>query len=931
MTSSDFFDTAFEALYRFSPMGWQKRLFHEHFIAGDAPAACDLPTGLGKTSVMVIWLLALARQADDGGQPLLPRRLVYVVNRRTVVDQATSEASSLREALFSPGLPAILRRVRDALLSLCVDPQDEASPLAVSTLRGQLADNAEWSTDPARPAIVVGTIDMVGSRLLFSGYGRGFKSRPLHAGFLGQDALLVHDEAHLEPAFQTLVSDIEAEQRRSGDLRPLRVMALSATRRNEGSTVFALENEESAEDVVGRRVHARKGMRLHPVEDEKQVVSEVISLALEHANSGKAILIYLRRLEAVDQVKDRLGDKGRKVQVLTGTLRGFERDKLVKHDPIFARFTPKPAMSCEPGTVYLVCTSAGEVGVNISADHLVCDLAPLDSMVQRLGRVNRFGDGDARVDVVYERLGEPTQDGEKVPDRSPKRPDEVVRGDGKRGRDADRRDGKGKEPRPLDLARARTLTLLQHLPSRDDGLRDASPWALRELLRGTSGDERQAAFTPMPVIVPATDILFDAWALTSIREPLPGRPPVADWLHGLAAWEPPETHVAWREEVELISGELAEAYPPSDLLEDYPLKPHEFLRENTVRVVKHVATIAGRLPNLAVWVIDLEGRVTVHTLADLVATDWMGRPIVRLERCTVVLPPSAGGLANGMLSGGSTTEEYSRLDVADVLAGRNGEPLRVRVWDGQRPPAGMRLVRTIDARAAQDEEQEGVDEASARRFWHWYVRPRAADDDGSLHAAQEQELVPHLDSVERTARLLASKLALDDQEAAAVTLAARWHDRGKRRAVWQRSIGNRAYPKVVLAKSGRRGTVLELSHYRHEFGSLLELVGEPESEQLSTDARDLALHLIAAHHGRARPYFGVDEVIDPENADEAALAIARDVPRRFARLQRRYGRWGLAYLESLLRAADALASRMAVARSADTAALAGVNSEEDVP
>jgi hypothetical protein len=38
-------------------------------------------------------------------------------------------------------------------------------------------------------------------------------------------------------------------------------------------------------------------------------------------------------------------------------------------------------------------------------------------------------------------------------------------------------------------------------------------------------------------------------------------------------------------------------------------------------------------------------------------------------------------------------------------------------------------------------------------------------------------------------------------------------------------------------------------------------------------------------------------------ADDVA-AIAGNVPRRFARLQRKHGRWRLAYLESLLRAAD---------------------------
>src|SRR5262249_62378044 len=82
---------------------------------------------------------------------------------------------------------------------------------------------------------------MIGSRLLFSGYGIGFKGKPLHAGFLGQDVLLVHDEAHLEPAFQELIEKIQLEQRereRASELpwRKLQVIPLTATSRNEDST-----------------------------------------------------------------------------------------------------------------------------------------------------------------------------------------------------------------------------------------------------------------------------------------------------------------------------------------------------------------------------------------------------------------------------------------------------------------------------------------------------------------------------------------------------------------------------------------------------------------------------------------------------------------------------------------------------------------------
>jgi hypothetical protein len=81
---STFFDEGFRALTGHNPLRWQQRLF-AHFVmdrpgARRLPDAPDIPTGLGKTSVIPIWLLALAAQAREG-MPSLPRRLVYVVNR----------------------------------------------------------------------------------------------------------------------------------------------------------------------------------------------------------------------------------------------------------------------------------------------------------------------------------------------------------------------------------------------------------------------------------------------------------------------------------------------------------------------------------------------------------------------------------------------------------------------------------------------------------------------------------------------------------------------------------------------------------------------------------------------------------------------------------------------------------------------------------
>jgi hypothetical protein len=59
------FDGAFHALTDHFPFGWQRRLFDRLRSGRDVPRLCYLPTGLGKTSVIPIWLIALAHQAQQ--------------------------------------------------------------------------------------------------------------------------------------------------------------------------------------------------------------------------------------------------------------------------------------------------------------------------------------------------------------------------------------------------------------------------------------------------------------------------------------------------------------------------------------------------------------------------------------------------------------------------------------------------------------------------------------------------------------------------------------------------------------------------------------------------------------------------------------------------------------------------------------------------
>src|SRR5262249_11532822 len=186
------------------------------------------------------------------------------------------------------------------------------------------------------------------------------------------------------------------EQARCKDFRPLRVMELTATSRGRVKP-FGLTDADRKNATVLERINAKKAIHLEPIKDPKKLAEQLAAKAGEFAHKNRGVLVFVRTVEDVMKVRDKL-PKGR-VVTLTGTMRGKERDELIK-DPIFKRFMPGGQSDEE--TTYLVCTSAGEVGVNISADHLVCDLTTFDSMAQRFGRVNRFGDcDDTRIDVVH--------------------------------------------------------------------------------------------------------------------------------------------------------------------------------------------------------------------------------------------------------------------------------------------------------------------------------------------------------------------------------------------------------------------------------------------------------------------------------------------------------------------------------------------------
>jgi CRISPR-associated endonuclease/helicase Cas3 len=413
-------------------------------------------------------------------------------------------------------------------------------------------------------------------------------------------------------------------------------------------------------------------------------------------------------------------------------------------------------------------------------------------------------------------------------------------------------------------------------------------------------------------------------------------------------WEPPRTAVAWREEVVVITEELIEREGPDfpqELLADYPLKPHELLSDLSDRVYhalkKLIAqpskSVKGEKREAALdrarsnaiarlWLIDQSGSVTVTSLGQLLED----KPAI--EGAVIILPPSVGGLSEGMLASKSTHAD----DVADHWLDEDNQPRRRRLFsDDAHPtssPEGMALIRTIDTDplaeeiafpdekgtglADSDSEVDHVPRSKRGRFWHWYAMPFDAED-ATRASAIPITLGHHTrDVVDRTVEIVES-LNLPRELGEAIILAAEFHDLGKQREIWQRSIGN-PIPTEWHAKPGKppqgpRWRPRRLSDYRHEFGSLLDAWYADGAQggklaELSDEMRDVVLHLIAAHHGYARPHFPPG-AYDHERYDTRRNErAAQEAMHRYARLQRRYGRWGLAYLESLLRAADWSAS-----------------------
>lgn len=1012
-----------------TPFPWQVELLRR-FRRGEAVSSLDIPTGLGKTAVMAVWLVARALGAS------LPRRLVYVVDRRAVVDQATEVAEALCAWVAKE------RGVADAL-----GLHDR--PLPISTLRGQHVDNRAWLEDPSSPAIVVGTVDMVGSRLLFSGYGVSTKMRPYHAGLLGADTLVVLDEAHLVPAFEDLVRQVERGAESFGPKEPslrelvpeFKLLSLSATGRQTDPTTLILSDEDRSDPIVKKRLTARKALSVvdlanvveatapptsgkdadDPDEATKtnknpKLTGVLAKQAWDVTTQGSAqvrCLVFCNARKDATAVAAELRNLAKSATTPEPTIELFVGGRRVKERTqardALARlgFLAGTAVNLER-SAFLIATSAGEVGVDLDADHMVCDLVAWERMVQRLGRVNRRGDGDAKVVVVVDsepapsdgtttaiekkeasnaakrqldeltnRLSELQGEKAQVPKGKKKSADDKASEEKRKQAEKELKraisacqkrikafkdaDAKVVARHEAAAAQHRALRALLAAVGEKGSLSPAALLSLRD--RQDLAEVLRTATNVEPLRPELTRALVDALSMTSLDEHS-GRAEVDPWLRGFRPNDPPQTTVVWRRHLPRADSSLYakaatrffEAAPPhtSEQLETETHLVLEWLIERasakkpepstsvkgllekrasnaalTERQQKELADYDRQVSSFnarphegEVVAVFLTSRGEVkgwRTLEDLQvpAGDDGKKARKQLEDvlggATLIIDARLGGLAYGLLckqtdttaeaSDDGSTVWLARPDVADVPV----TGFRIRVLGASEgdesawrttPGAGW-VRRHLLVTNVLDGEP-----SAALVIDGW--AGDAANEEERAEADRPQKLDEHQSWAEDCARQIAQRLGIETAHANLLTLAARLHDEGKRVPRWQRAfkapIDGRPYAKT----KGPIDFDL-LDGYRHELGSLPYVEDHNDFKALGKDDQDFVLHLIAAHHGFARPVIGTSGCDDapPSIVEERARAVAL----RFARLSRRWGPWGLAWWEALLRSADQTASR----------------------
>ncbi len=984
--TADHFDEFFTALWEDkTAFSWQRELARRVVTDADKPwpDAIALPTASGKTVCIDIAVFALAAQAgrlQSGRQFTAARRIFFVVDRRIIVDEAYARARILA-AKLGEAKDGILKKVADRLRLLArgePDGADSEDPLDVFELRGGMYRSEAWARSPLQPTVVASTVDQLGSRLLFRAYGRGPGMWPVYAGLVGNDSLILLDEAHCaQPFLQTLQA---VARYRNWAKEPLSTrfypVVMSATPPTGLEDVFQDESDEPSDPKhsLGKRQLASKPTALSIVEKAKgKNATSELAEALAEAAEGlvddgrKAVVIFVNRVATARKAHRLLvSEHGARAVLLTGRMRPIDKDDTVMErlKPLASNGSAERELD-EP--VFVVATQTLEVGADLDFDALVTECASLDALRQRFGRLNRMGRPiEARAAVLIRA------------DQSENSEDDPVYG----------------------AALAKTWVWLNR-PERMDanGEINFGISALgAHLPKGDALTELNAPSVNAPVMLPAH---VDCWAQTS-PEPEP-TPDVALFLRGPERGAA-DVQVCWRADIDLRTPDAEAASkdaltfcPPAaaecvpvpigifkrwmtgeegdddtadvEASADSETDSHAEVRAETRRVLrwrgrKEIEATADpktiRPGDIVVIPAQTGGWESLgdmpHELGVVPTLDWGDRAHrqtrakaqLRLHPAVVAQWPKCAARTRLLELANDIQARYE--EDPDALVDELADALKSAVEDECAPS----WLREIAAALATDRRLHrgiklhplvGLIVQGSRRLpaVHEATDHFSDEDDAAASGTVRVPLFEHLPGVAAYAKRFAAGCRLPKPLVDAIERAGLLHDLGKADPRFQALLrnGNPWAGDVLLAKSN------DIPQSRSAYERARKAAGYPESgrhELLSVRLvenaagllpddemlRDFVLHLVVSHHGYCRPFAPVvfdDKPLDIKlhflgqtlvhSSDTGMERLDSGVADRFWRLVRHYGWWGLAWLEAILRLADHRRSEAEAAQKED--------------
>jgi len=383
MTFKQFFTTATGGN---EPYEYQRRLAED--------SACqsrliEIPTGLGETAAVVLaWLWNRVHL----GQKDWPRRLVYCLPMRTLVEQTAAEVKKWLENLLGKADELGLDNDAKAALKWL------AANSPVILMGGQ--ESGEWDIHPEREAILIGTQDMLLSRALNRGYGSSRARWPMHFGLLNNDSLWVLDETQLMGVGVRTSAQMEGLRTKIGTAIGCATWWASATLDSRLlntpdhpvlPSALGLGEEDFSDVEVTRRINAVKHLSALPLtltSDSAKVADPYLELlaaaVIERHQADTTTIVILNR---VDRAKDLFTalEKIAKKQPIPHRMLVHSRFRPMERDTLSRQIK-------EPGEKIIIATQAIEAGVDISSRTLITELAPWSSLVQRFGRCNRGGE-----------------------------------------------------------------------------------------------------------------------------------------------------------------------------------------------------------------------------------------------------------------------------------------------------------------------------------------------------------------------------------------------------------------------------------------------------------------------------------------------------------------------------------------------------------